>query len=104
MDFVFTPIDGADGQLSLTQATVIADVPDKTETNTATITVAASGATVSFSTTFVVAPKVILTPIGATAQTAVLTATPTTTGFTAKLFDSNGTAVTGTFFWTAIGY
>lgn len=104
IDFVFVPVDGADAQLSLTAATFIADVPDKVETNTATITVAASGISVTFTKGFIAAPNVILTPVGSAARNAVLTANPTATGFTAKLYDNTGTAVTGTFFWTATGY
>jgi len=104
VDFVFEPADGADAQLSLTEATIIADVPDRRETNTATITVAASGVAVTFANAFTAAPRVVVTPIGSTALIPVLTAAPTTTGFTVKLYDNNGTAVTGTVIWTAQGY
>lgn len=105
VNFVFKPIDGADAQIALTAAKITADVPDKSETNTATVTVAASGITVAFASTFAAAPKVVVTPISSGAPVIpVLTIAPTTAGFTVKLFDLSGTAVTGTFIWTAIGY
>jgi hypothetical protein len=105
VNFVFNPLDGADAQLSLVEASINADVPDKTETNVGEITSAATGLTVTFLQTFAAAPKVLVTPIsGTTAVVPVLTGQPTTTGFTVKLFDLSGTAVTGSFIWTAIGY
>lgn len=104
LDFVFTPIDGADAQLTLGTATVYADVPDKSESGSGVISSAGSGLAVSFTTGFAVAPNVTVTGIGTGAVIAVLTAAPTATGFTVKLFDTSGTAVTGTVIWTAIGY
>lgn len=105
VDFAFLPIDGADAQLSLAAAHIYADVPDKSETNTGTITNAATGLTVSFTTTFSAAPKVTVTPISSSAPLIpVLTAEPTTSSFTVKLFDLSGTAVTGSFIWSALGY
>lgn len=105
VEFEFQPADGADAQLSMTAASIIADVPDKSETNVATITTAATGVTVTFATAFSVAPKVVVTPVSAGAPLVpMLTATPTTTGFTVKLYDLSGNAVTGTVIWTAIGY
>lgn len=105
VDFVFQPLDGADARLSLIAAKIYADVPDKQETNVGTVTNAATGLAVTFAGTFAVAPKVTVTPVsGAAPVVAVLTAQPTTTGFTVKLYDLTGTAVTGTFIWTALGY
>lgn len=105
VDFVFRPIDGADAQLTLNTANIYADVPDKTETNSATITNASTGITVSFTNTYTQPPKVTVTPISSsTPVVAVLTGDPTTTSFTVKLFNLSGTAVTGSFIWAALGY
>lgn len=105
VNFMFKPLDGADAQLSLVEAKITADVPDKTETNTGTVTNAAAGLAVTFTVGFAIPPRVVVTPIsGATPIVAVLTAQPTSTGFTVKLFDLSGAAVTGSFFWTARGY
>lgn len=105
VDFVFKPLDGADARLSLVEAKIYADVPDRSETDAGTVTNAASGLSVTFTSPFAAAPKVTVTPIsGTTPIVAVLTAAPTTTGFTVKLFDLSGTAVTGSFIWTAMGY
>lgn len=105
VDFVFSPLDGADAQMSLVEAKITADVPDKTETDSGTVTNAAAGLTVTFASSFAIPPKVMITPIsGTTPVVAVLTAQPTTTGFTVKLFNLSGTAVTGSLIWTAIGY
>lgn len=104
VQFVFKPLDGSDAQLSLTTANVKADVPDRFENDTGTVTNASSGLTITFTRAFVTAPKVTVTPVSTSAVIAVLTATPTTTGFTVKLFNTSGTAITGSFFWTASGY
>lgn len=104
LDFVFTPVDGADAQLTLSAATVYADVPDKVESGQGTITVAATGLVVTFASAFATPPNVTVNGIGSTAVIAVLTAAPTTGGFTVKLFNTSGTAVTGQVLWTAIGY
>lgn len=105
VSFTFKPLDGADAQLTLLSATVNADVPDKIETNSATVTNASTGISITFATAFSAAPRVTVTPISSTTPViAVLTASPTSTGFTVKLFDLSGTAVTGSFIWTAVGY
>ena len=105
VSFTFRPLDGADAQITLTDANVFADVPDRVETDSATITVAASGITITFAQPFSVAPKVTVTPISSTVPLVpVLTAAPSTGSFTVKLFDLSGTAVTGSFIWTAVGY
>jgi hypothetical protein len=104
VQFAFAPLDGSDAQLSLDEARVFADVPDRTENNQGTVTNATTGLSVTFSRAFSAAPKVTITPISTTAVVAVLTALATTTGFTVKLFDLSGNAVTGSFFWTASGY
>lgn len=105
VDFVFRPIDGADAQLSLSEAAIYADAPDRSETDIATITNASTGISITFSPAFATAPKVTLTPIASGSPVvAVLTATPTASGFTAKLFNLSGTAVTGSLIWSATGY
>lgn len=104
IDFVFTPVDDADAQLTLSAATIYADVPDKVESGSGTITVAATGLVVTFASAFATPPNVTVNGIGSTAVIAVLTAAPTTGGFTVKLFNTSGVAVTGTVLWTAIGY
>lgn len=104
VNFVFEPKNSIDATLSLTGAVIYADLPDKVESNTATVTVAATGVSVTFTKTFHVAPDVVITPIGSSAISVALTAAPSTTGFTAKMYDSAGTAITGTFIWTAVGY
>ena len=105
INFLYKPLDGADAQLSLAEAKITADVPDKTETNAGTVTNAATGLSVTFTVGFAIPPRVVVTPIsGTTPIVAVLSTQPTTTGFTVKLFDLSGTAVTGSFFWTARGY
>lgn len=105
INFAFEPLDGADAQIAMTAAKITADVPDKAETNVSTVTVASTGITIAFSTAFAVAPKVTVTPITSGSPIIpVLTIAPTTAGFTVKLFDLAGAAVTGTFIWTAIGY
>lgn len=104
VQFLFAPLDGSDAQLSLDAARVFADVPDRRENDQGTVTNAATGLSVTFARAFSAAPKVTITPISATPVIAVLTAAATTTGFTVKLYDLSGNAVTGSFFWTASGY
>lgn len=105
VNFVFRPLDASDAQITLSAAEIFADVPDKIETDTATVTNASTGISVTFSTTFAAAPRVTITPVSSVDPVvAVLTAAPTISGFTAKLFDLSGTEVTGTFIWTAAGY
>lgn len=104
VQFVFAPLDGSDAQLSLEAANIFADVPDRVENDQGTVTNAATGLSVTFARAFTAAPKVTITPVSATPVVAVLTAAATTTGFTVKLFDLSGNAVTGSFFWTASGY
>jgi hypothetical protein len=104
VQFQFRPLDGADAQLSLDQAHIFADVPDRAENALAEITNASTGLAVTFSRAFAATPKVTVTPVSTTPVIAVLTVAPTTTGFTVKLFDLTGGAVTGSFFWTALGY
>lgn len=105
VDFVFKPLDGADARLSLVEASIYADVPDRSETDAGTVTNATTGLSVTFSAPFSQPPKVTVTPVSAaTPVVAVLTASPTTTGFTVKLYNLSGTAVTGSFIWTALGY
>jgi hypothetical protein len=104
IDFMFTSLEATDSQISLTEAKVVADVPDIIESGTATISVAANGAAITFSKTFHIVPRVVITPVSAAHAVPTITTGPSTTGFTAKLFNTAGTAITGTFIWTAVGY
>jgi hypothetical protein len=83
---------------------LVVDVPDVHDTGTATISVAASGVTVNFARTFHVTPDVQLTLKGGTTVAIPRIESVSTTGFTAKLLDTAGNPVTGTFTWAADGY
>lgn len=93
--------------LSAVASTVRVDVPDVVEVGNATITNAATGVAVTFTRAFSVPPEVTVQQKGgATLAIPQITAGPTTTGFTVKLFDAANptTAVTGTITFSALGY
>jgi hypothetical protein len=94
------------GLLTNLQATI--DVPDVLDRGTATVTVAANGATVTFNRTFHITPEITLaTRSGASSNPVVpeYNGVPTKTGMTIRLRDTvTGVFVTGSFTWAAHGY
>lgn len=71
-----------------------------------TITVANSGKVVNFTKAFADVDSITVTPQGTVARYAIydFVDTPNPTQFTAYLFDSGGTKITGNFSWAAKGY
>lgn len=80
-----------------------ADLPDVDDKGTATISVAASGVSVTFNKTFHEAPSVNVDIISGSGVVHKFTVAPTTTGFTVKLYDLSAVAQTGDIRWHAHG-
>ena len=94
------------GLLTDLQATV--DVPDLIDRGSATITVAANGAAVTYNRIFHVVPEITLASRGGSGSNPIAPefyGSPTKTGFTVRLRDTvTGAFVTGSFTWAAHGY
>lgn len=91
--------------IQCTQFNYFADLPDVDEKplTPLTISVAASGLAVTFEKTFHKAPNVSITVVSGTGRFWNFPVIPDTTGFTVKLYDATGTAVTGDFYYHAHG-
>ena len=94
------------GLLTNLQATI--DVPDLIDRGSATITVAANGANVTYNRIFHVVPEITLASRGGSGDNPIAPefyGSPTKTGFTVRLRDTvTGAFVTGSFTWAAHGY
>jgi hypothetical protein len=94
------------GLLTNLQATV--DVPDMIDRGSATITVAANGAAVTYNRIFHIVPEITLASRGGSGSNPIAPefyGSPTKTGFTVRLRDTvTGAYVTGSFTWAAHGY
>ncbi len=80
-----------------------ADLPDIDENGTDTVSVAADGKAVTFTKTYHEAPLVNINITSGDAYAYKFSVNPTITGFTVKLYQLNGTAVTGDFSWSSHG-
>lgn len=89
--------------LVLSALTIKADLPDVDETGSDSITVAVDGKAVTFIETYHEAPIVNINIISGTGYVHLFSVIPDTTGFTVKLYQLDGTAVTGNFSWASHG-
>ena len=80
-----------------------ADLPDVDEVGSGEVTVAADGCEITFTKEFHDSPSVNIDILSGDGFLHKFTVTPTTTGFTVKLYDLSGTAKTGTFKYHAHG-
>ena len=82
------------------------DAKLKEDGGMATITNANDGVAVTFAKTFADITSISVSAAGTTASIAIydFTDSPNPTGFTAYLFNTSGTKITGTVSWTAKGY
>ena len=77
------------------------------ESGIASVTNAATGVTITYSQAFASVQNIILTPIGTTSATPVAefnAVDVNPTSFVARLFDSSGSLVTGSFSWQVEGF
>jgi len=87
----------------VSQLTVQADIPDVDDKGTGEVTVAADGDEITFTKTFHEAPAVNITITSGVGYAHKFSVIPSTTGFTVKLYELDGTLATGTFGWHAHG-
>jgi hypothetical protein len=80
-----------------------ADLPDVDEFDDNEITVAADGCAITFTKTFHEIPSVNIDILTGDGYVHKFSVAPSTTGFTVKLYKLDGTAVTGTFRYSAHG-
>ena len=94
------------GMLSGLQASI--DVPDTYDHGSANVSVAMTGAAVTFNREFHIIPEITMSVRSGTTSNPVVVefyGSPTITGFTARLRDTvTGSYVTGSFTWAAHGY
>ena len=83
--------------------TYYADLPDVDDFGSDTVSVAGSGKAITFNKTYHQAPVVDISILSGTGVYAGFSSIPDTTGFTVKLYNTSGTAVTGDFAWKAHG-
>jgi hypothetical protein len=79
------------------------DIPDVDETGDGEVTVAATGDEITFTKTFHEPPVVNINITSGTGYAVKFSVNPSITGFTVKLYQLDGTAVIGTFTWSAHG-
>lgn len=87
--------------VSIGELDVVADAQERTETGNS-VTVAAGGTTITFDTAFYATPSIVVTAEGSTALIATYES-PTSTGFIAHVYNSDGTDIGGTVSWRATG-
>ena len=87
--------------LAISSFSIKADLPDVDERGNDTISVAADGKAITFSKTFHVAPSVNIDIVSGTGYVHKFSVVPTITGFTVKVYDMAGVAVTGDFTYHA---
>jgi len=80
-----------------------ADLPDVDEFGAGEVTVAADGCEITFTKTFHEAPSVNIDILDGDAYVHKFSSAPSTTGFTVKLYELDGTAATGNFRYHAHG-
>ncbi len=88
--------------IAMTQLDYFIDLPDIDDFNNDSVTVAGDGAEVLFSKDFTFAPPVHITILSGDGVYYKIISLDET-GFTIKLYDINGSAVTGDFYWHAHG-
>jgi hypothetical protein len=101
----FTAADG-DDLTYIDALNVTLDSKLKNDAGSDTITVAATGKVVTFNVPFIDVTSITVTANGTIAMIPVydFTDIPNPTDFTAYLFNTSGTKITGDFSWTARGY
>jgi hypothetical protein len=102
MEYTFTRVS-VDQAVQCSSLVYVADLPDVDEFGGDTVLVAADGKQVIFSKTFHDAPAVAISILAGTGKVHSFTVAPTITGFTVKLYDLSGTAVTGQFAYHSHG-
>ena len=94
-------IDTTTGVAALKTVKTILDVEDRFESATS-VTISASGTTITFATPFHIVPSIDLT-VDATSALIPTKKDVTTTGFAAQIWNTSGAEVGGTLDWTAQG-
>jgi hypothetical protein len=95
--------DSLDSDVNVSELTIDADLPDVDEKGEGEVTVAADGDAITFEKTFHATPTVNITILSGNGIAHQFSVAPSTTGFTVKLLQLDGTEETGTFKYHAHG-